>query len=35
VARAQKLSQNPFGFDGVFRALVQLSAEALPEFYEF
>jgi hypothetical protein len=26
---------NPFGFDGVFRALVRSSAEALPEFYEF
>jgi hypothetical protein len=35
VARAQKLCQNPFGFDGVFQALVWSSAKALLEFYEF
>jgi hypothetical protein len=35
VPRARKLCQNPFGFDGVFHALVRSSVEALPEFYEF
>jgi hypothetical protein len=35
VDRARKLYRNPFGFDEVFRALVQSSARALPEFYEF
>jgi hypothetical protein len=35
VAQARKLHQNPFGFDGVFRALVGLSAGALPELCEF
>jgi hypothetical protein len=34
-ARAWKLCQNLFGFDGVFRALIQSSEGALPEFYEF
>jgi hypothetical protein len=34
-ARARKLCQNLFGFDGVFRALIQSSEGALPEFYEF
>jgi hypothetical protein len=35
VARACKLYQNLFGFDGDFQALVWLSTEALPEFCEF
>jgi hypothetical protein len=35
VARAWKLYQNPFGFDGASRALVQSSAGALQEFCEF
>jgi hypothetical protein len=35
VAHAGKLYQNPFGFDGASRALVQSSAGALQEFYEF
>jgi hypothetical protein len=35
VARARKLCQNPFGFDGDFQALDRWSAEALPEFCEF
>jgi hypothetical protein len=35
VAQARKLYQNPFGFDGVFRALVRSSAGALPEFCKF
>jgi hypothetical protein len=35
VAQARKLCQNPFGFEGVFQALIQFSAKALPEFYEF
>jgi hypothetical protein len=35
VARARKLYQNPFGFDGVFRALVRSSEGALSEFCEF
>jgi hypothetical protein len=35
IAQARKLYRNPFGFDGVFRALVRSSAEALPEFSKF
>jgi hypothetical protein len=35
VARAQKLCHNLFGLDGVFRAPVWSSAEAMPEFSEF
>jgi hypothetical protein len=35
VAQARKLCRNPFGIDGVFRALVWSSAEALPEFWKF
>jgi hypothetical protein len=35
VARVWKLCRNPFGFDGVFWALVRSSAGALPEFCEF
>jgi hypothetical protein len=31
----RKLYWNPFGFDGDFQALVQSSAEALPEFCKF
>jgi hypothetical protein len=31
----RKLCRNLFGFDGVFCALVQSSAEALSKFYEF
>jgi hypothetical protein len=34
VARAQKLYQNPFGFDGVSQTLVWSSEEALSEFCE-
>jgi hypothetical protein len=35
VAQARKLCKNPFGFDGVFRALVRSSVGALSGFYEF
>jgi hypothetical protein len=35
VARARKLYRNPFGFNGVFQALIRSSAEALPELCEF
>jgi hypothetical protein len=35
VARARKLCRNPFGFDGVFQALVRSSVKALSEFCEF
>jgi hypothetical protein len=35
VARAWKICQNLFGFDGVFRALVRSSVEALPKLCEF
>jgi hypothetical protein len=35
VARAQKLYQNPFGFDEVFQALVRSITGALLEFCEF
>jgi hypothetical protein len=35
VGRAWMLCRNPFGFDGVFWALVRSTAEALSKFCEF